>query len=399
LDGGDCPERLVVIGGGYVGIHDAVLAARRGVRSILVVDVNPEVVEAINGRRGDLPHVRDYYVSLHWREVRDRIEATTSYSEARGAGVYIVAVQTPLRGGMVDYTPLRSVAVSLSGVIEPGVLVASETTIYPGGTMELLGEPLSEATGYRLDEDILLAHVPERVNPGDRVWTPENIPRVAGAVGPRSLEAALRFYRGCLGLEVHPVSDIRVAEASKLLENAYRFVNIALVNELKRLLEPMGVDVREVVEAAATKPFGFMPFRPGPYAGGPCIPKDSRMLEEATGSLLLRIARYINETQPLHYAALILRRVRSLGARRILFYGLGYKPGACVAVESPVLRVMEALRGLDPTLEVAGYDPCIPSASTLHSEEEALGWADLVVRWGYRDRPLRGLKVIQLEDL
>jgi nucleotide sugar dehydrogenase len=395
-----CPERLAVIGGGYVGLHDAVLAARRGVGEVIVVDVDRRVVEALRSGDPGRLHIKDYYIQEHWGEVRESIKATTRYSDARGSEAFIVAVQTPLRGGSIDYTPLRLAAQKLPEALEPGALVASETTIYPGGTLELLGEPIARATGYKLDHDLLIAHAPERINPGDRTWTPERIPRILGAVGPRSLEAALRLYRDCLGLRVYPVSDIRVAEASKLLENAYRFLNISFVNELKRAFDRIGIDVREVVEAAATKPFGYMPFRPGPYAGGPCIPKDARMLEEATGSLLLRIARYVNETQPLYYAALVLREARRRTARRILFYGLGYKPDSCNAVESPVTRVMEALRELDPALEVAGYDPCIPGESDFQSEREALEWADLIVRWGYRNRELpRPERILQLEDL
>ncbi len=395
-----CPDAVAVIGGGYVGLHDAVLAARRGVGEVLVVDIDESVVERINSGDASRLHVRDHYILEHWDEVKDRIRATTSYSEARGVEAFIVAVQTPLRGGRVDYSPLKRVAEMLSRVVEPGILVSSETTIYPGGTLELLGTPLSRITGYRLDDEIMLAHVPERIDPGNRRWTPENIPRVVGAVGPRSMEAALRLYRDCLGLPVHPVGDIRVAEASKLLENAFRLLNISFVNELKRAFDRMGIDVREVVEAASTKPFGFMPFKPGPYAGGPCIPKDSRMLEEATGSLLLRVARHINEGQPLYYAALVLREARRRGASRLLFYGLGYKPNAYTAVESPVLKVIEALRELDPSLEVRSYDPAIPAVSDFNSESEALEWADLVVRWGYKDRGLGArVPIVELENL
>ena len=397
---GQCPSRLAVVGGGYVGLHTAVLAARRGVRDVLIVDINPRVVEAINSRDPSRLHVRDWYIVEHWREVAGVIRATTEYSDAAGYPAYVVAVQTPLRAEAVDYTPLRRVGEMLAPHLDREALIVSETTIYPGGTVELLGAPILESRGFRLDTDIMLAHAPERINPGSREWTPENIPRVLGAVGPRSMEAALSLYRGCFGLEVYPVSDIRVAEASKLLENSFRFLNIAYVNELKRLLARRGINVREVVKAASTKPFGFMPFYPGPYVGGPCLPKDTRMMADYTGSLLLRVALRLNEEQPLYYAALVLREARRAGASRILFYGIGYKPNAYTAVESPPLLVAEALRELDPSLEVRVYDPQITKPRDFNSEMEALQWAELIVRWGYKNRKLpEKARVVELEEL
>lgn len=394
----DCPGRLVVIGGGFVGLHAAVHAALSGVGEVVVVDVSRDVVERINSRDPERLHVREPYVVDNWPRASARIKATTEYSEARGARHFIVAVQTPKRGEAVDFSPLRRVAESLAPFIEKGSLVVSEVTIYPGGTRELLAEPLSQLTGYRLDEELLVAHVPERLTAGSKTWTPENIPRVVGGIGPRSLEAALHLYRDCFHAPVHPVDDIRVAEASKLLENSFRFLNISFVNELKRFFDRIGVDVRKVIEAASTKPFGYMPFYPGPYVGGACLPKDALMLEQKSGSLLLRVARAINETQPLYYAALLLKRIRLLGARRILFYGLGFKPGAPYPMESPVLLVIDELKALDPLLEIRKYDPQIPWLSDFSSEDEALAWADAVVRWGYKQVRI-GKPVIELEAL
>lgn len=394
-----CPKKLAVIGGGFVGLHTAVHAALRGVEEVVIVDTSVDVVDRINSGRKEQLHVRERYILDNWDQVRNRISASTGYSITAGAEVVVVAVQTPLKQGRIDYTPLRRVAESLAPHLKPGVLVVSEVTIYPGGTRELLAEVLARLTGFKLDFELLVAHAPERLNPGSTRWTPENIPRVIGGIGPRSLEAAVKLYQDCLGVPVHPVDDIRVAEASKLLENSFRLLNISFVNELKRSLDRMGIDVRKVVEAASTKPFGYMPFYPGPYAGGACLPKDAFMMEQATGSLLLRVARHINETQPLYYAALLLRHIRRTGARRVLFYGLGFKPGSPYATESPVLRVIEELQQLDPLLELRKYDPQIPSVSDFAGEKEALEWADIIVRWGYKNRETRGKPVIQLEEL
>ncbi|MCE4600203.1 MAG: nucleotide sugar dehydrogenase [Desulfurococcales archaeon] len=393
-----CPERAAIIGGGYVGLHTAVHLAKHGIE-VKIIDINPRVVEAINSGSREKLHVKDYYVLENWDKVADSISATTSYRDARGYSLYIVAVQTPLREGRIDYTPLESAARSLAGVINRGSLIVSETTIYPGGTWTHLGSIIARETGYRVEEDYLLAHVPERINPGSREWTIEKIPRVVGGMGPRSLEAATILYRDCLGIETHPVGDIRVAEASKLLENTFRFVNIAYVNELKRVFDAMGIDVREVVKAASTKPFGYMPFYPGPYIGGPCIPKDTVMMNERVdGSRILSVAIESNEEQPLYYARKIHGIAAEMGARRLLFLGLGYKPNAYTSSQSPPLKVAEKLKEVDPGLDIGFFDPLISDPRSFDSLEEALEWADLVVRWGYKDLKLEK-PVIELEEL
>ncbi len=393
-----CPSQLVVIGGGFVGLHAAVHAALKGVRQVYVVDVNPEVVERINSGDPRELHVREPYVVENWPKVRSRITATLDYRVASEARHIIVAVQTPRRGTSIDFTPLHRVAENLAPNLQPYTLISSEVTIYPGGTWEHLGKIIHELTGYEPDEELLLAHVPERLVAGSRKWNPENIPRVVGAIGLKSLQEAVNLYSKCLGVKVYPVKDIRIAEAAKILENGFRLLNIAFVNELKRYLDAIGVDVRAVIEAAATKPFGYMPFHPGPYAGGACLPKDSLMLELASGSLLLRIAREINETQPAYYARKLLPLVRRYSAKRILFLGLGFKPDIPYPIESPPLKVAQELAKLDPTLDIRKYDPQIPEASDFKSSEEALSWADLIVRWGYKNiNPSK--PVIDLENI
>jgi len=394
----NCPSRIVVIGGGYVGLHTAILAAKRA-GSALIVDINEDVVRRINSGDPHLIHVKDHYIIENIGLLGDRIRATTNYEEAAGADVYIVAVQTPLVGGRIDYGPLRKVAESLADVVVRGSLVVSETTIYPGGTRELLAEPLARASNLSLDEELYVAHSPERINPGSREWTPEKIPRVVGGVGSESLARAVEFYRDCLGLTVYPVEDIRVAEASKLLENTFRFINISFVNELKRSFDRRGIDIREVIRAASTKPFGFMPFYPGPYVGGPCLPKDSKMLEEYTGSPTVRLAHFINAEQPLYYAARLLRIIRKHNAKKILFLGVGYKPDAYSAYESPPLKVLEVLRELDPTLTILKYDEKISELSDFENPTEAIEWADFIVKWGHSHIKIEDKPYINLAEL
>ncbi len=387
---GSCPGKIAVIGGGFVGLHTAVLAGLSGVREVVIIDIDERVVDRINRALKDpnAIHVKEEFILENITRLQGVLKASTSYSSARGSQAFIVAVQTPLRGRRVDYSPLASAGRMLGGVIERGSLIVSETTIYPGGTLEILGASIANESGLKPgSEGFLLAHAPERINPGSREYTVKTIPRVVGGVDKESLEAAVALYRDCFGLRVHPVDDIRIAEASKLLENSYRFLNISFVNELKRRLDAIGVDVRSVVDAASTKPFGFQPFYPGPGAGGSCLPKDSQMLEENLGSVLIRIAREINDTQPLYYAALILREARRRGARRILFYGVGYKPGVGYTIESPVLKVIRELETLDPNLEVKAYDPMAEGYDkAFSSEDDAVAWADMVVAWGYKPR-------------
>ena len=397
-----CPEKIAVIGGGFVGLHAAVLAGISGVNEVVIIDIDERVVDRINMALKDpsLVHVKEEFIIKNIGKLHGVLKASTNYESARGSQVYIVAVQTPLRGRRVDYGPFRSAGMMLGKIVQKGNLVSSETTMYPGGTMEVLGEAIARVSGLKAGSGgFLLAHAPERINPGSRDYTITNIPRVVGGVDKESLEAAVALYRDCFGLSVHPVEDIRIAEASKILENSYRFINISFVNELKRRLDAIGVDIRRVVDAASTKPFGFQPFYPGPGAGGSCLPKDSQMLEENLGSLMIRVASEINDTQPLYYAALILREARRRGARRILFYGVGYKPGVGYTVESPVLKVINELETLDPGLEVKAYDPMAEGYDKVFpSEQEAIEWADMIVAWGYKpDAPKE--KIVDLTRL
>jgi UDP-N-acetyl-D-glucosamine dehydrogenase len=381
-----------------VGLHTAVHAALSGVSEVTIIDINEKVVELINNGKPEDLHVKEQYVIDNWSLVKSKIRATTKYSEADGAKYFIVAVQTPRRGQSLDFTPLKKVAESLAPFLESESLVVSEVTIYPGGTYELLALPLSKLTGYNLDDELMVAHVPERLNAGSKKWVPKNIPRVVGGIGPKSLKTALSLYRDCFGIPVHPVEDIRIAEASKLLENSFRFINISFINELKRFFDRIGIDIKKVISAASTKPFGFMPFYPGPYIGGACLPKDALMLEIKADSLLLRVARLINESQPLYYAALLLKRIKMMKARKVLFYGLGFKPNSPYPYESPVLKVITELKSLDLSLDVKKYDPQIPWVSDFSSLNDAIEWADVIVRWGYKSDRINK-PIIDLEDL
>jgi len=381
-----CPRVVSVVGGGFVGLHTAVMFSMMPfTEKVIVIDVNENVVRRI--REGtDSLHVREKYILDNWDAARKKIEATTNYIDAWDSEVFVVAVQTPFNGEKIDYSPLENAGSKLGEIVKKNSLIVSEVTIYPGGTMNHLGKPMIEKSNLELDQEIFLAHAPERLTAGSTKWTPEKIPRVIGGVGPNSLKKAYILYHDCLGIEVYPVEDIRIAEAAKLLENSFRLLNISFINELKRSFDKMGMNIRDVVKAASTKPFGYMPFYPSPYAGGACLPKDSFMMEMFSGSELLGVARKINESQPLYYAAIIQKMIIKKNYRNILFYGFGFKPGSPYSINSPVLRIIEELKSLNNSIVTRKYDPLIPSESDFDSEDKAVGWADFIVRWGYVDK-------------
>ncbi len=393
-----CPRVVSVVGGGFVGLHTAVMFALRSfTEKVIVIDVNENVVRRIREGKDSL-HIREKYVLDNWGVASKKIEATTNYADAGDSEVFVVAVQTPFNGEKIDYSPLENAGNKLGEIVKKNSLIVSEVTIYPGGTMNHLGKPLEDKSNLKLDLEIYLAHAPERLTAGSTKWTPEKIPRVIGGIGPNSLKKASMLYHDCLGIEIYPVGDIRVAEAAKLLENSFRLLNISFINELKRSLDKMGVNIRDVVKAASTKPFGYMPFYPSPYAGGACLPKDSFMMESFTRSELLGVARKINESQPLYYAANIQKIIAKKNYRNILFYGFGFKPGSPYSINSPILRIIKELQSLNSSIAVKKYDPLISSESDFETEDEAVAWADFIIKWGYIGKKF-GKPFISIEEL
>lgn len=386
--------RAVVVGGGYVGQSTAALLAMKGIQTV-IIDINPAIVDSINAGK---PTVADEHVINVWPHIMGRVSATTSYDPIGDADVVIIAVNTPLkrvgnelirllREGVrdieefIDLTPLRSASAGIAERVRRGALIALESTIYPGGTEENVARALMDK-GLVPGKDIYLVHSPERVDPGNRKWWAGNIPRVIGGVGEDSLAKGLRFYRDLLGLEMHPVSDVRVAELSKIYENTYRLVNIAYAQEA---LMRAGVNILETLDAVSTKPFGIKVFYPGPYAGGTCLVKDSLMYYASTGSEIVRNALIINEETPKWFASAMLKRFRGMGARRVLIKGVGYKPGSPYRGDprlNPVDRVVTELRKMASDIEVVRFDESAIDASDTPSVRE--DEYDIIIEWSYR---------------
>jgi UDP-N-acetyl-D-glucosamine dehydrogenase len=357
---------VAIVGAGYVGVPLAQAFADAG-KTVLLVDVDPDRVDALN--RGE-----SYIVDVPSQKLKElvdagRVSATTDYDELSDADAILIALPTPLsRQREPDLTILVSAAEEISTRLRPGQLVVLESTTYPGTTREKVLPALERGSGLTAGKDFHLAFSPERVDPGRDDWTTQNVPKVVGGIDEASTEAAAAFYAAAIEV-VHRVSSPEAAELTKLLENIFRSVNIALVNELAQLCERMGIDVWEVVEAAATKPFGFMSFKPGPGLGGHCIPIDPFYLtwkarEFGFYTEFIELAGKVNESMPYHCRSLVSQalnhsRERSLKGSKILVLGVAYKPDIADMRESPAVKLIALLLGAGA--EVEYHDPHVPS--------------------------------------
>ena len=377
------PYDVAVIGAGYVGIPHAATFAEAGC-SVLVVDVVPELVERLN--RGE-SHIEDVSSERLASLVESgKLRATTDYTEVAGCDAIVIAVPTPLsRQREPDLAIVESAARSLAPVLREGQLVVLESTTWPGTTREVL-QPILETSGLRAGEDFHLAFAPERVDPGRTDWTTKTTPKVVGGITPACTERAAELYGRAIDT-VHRVSTPEAAELTKLLENIFRSVNIALVNELAVLCDRMDIDIWEVVEAAATKPFGFMPFSPGPGLGGHCIPIDPFYLtwkarEFGFHTEFIELAGKVNEEMPYFCRSLISQALnhgaeKAMKGSRILVLGVAYKPNIGDVRESPALKIISLLRNAGA--DVSFHDPHVDRVDDLVSVAYEPGNYDCVV--------------------
>jgi UDP-N-acetyl-D-glucosamine dehydrogenase len=373
-----------VIGLGYVGLPLAVAFADAGC-DVVAIDVDPGKIEAIAA--GD-SYIEDV-PSEQLRAVAERIHASTSYADLRRADAVLMCVPTPLTANREpDLGPLIDCSRALAEVLGPEQLVVLESTTYPGTTRERVA-PLLEESGLQAGRDFHLAFSPERVDPGRTDFTLRTTPKVIGGLTDTCAERAERLY-GLICDTLVRVSTPEAAELTKLLENIFRSVNIALVNELAMLTDRMGIDIWEVLDAAATKPYGFMPFSPGPGMGGHCLPVDPfylswRAREFDMSTEFIELAGQVNQQMPYHCVALTQRALNDAGlpvrGARIAVLGVSYKPGVGDTRESPALKILELLGDLGAELRY--HDPHVPLLAEfdLHSLplEDALADADLAL--------------------
>ena len=366
-----------IVGLGYVGCPLALTAAKAGFR-VLGVDVNASRVEALNCGHSGIRHIDDNQIAEMIRQKRFR--ATTDSTELKDADAILICVPTPLtQHREPDLSYIVNTTASIAKIVRPGQLIVLESTTYPGTTIEVM-KPLLEANGLRSGQDFFLAFSPEHEDPGNATHDTASIPKVIGGDGPDALAAVDALYSQFVVRTVR-VSSPATAEAVKLTENIFRSVNIALVNELKVVYAAMGIDVWEVIEAAKTKPFGFMPFYPGPGLGGHCIPIDPFYLtwkarEFDIATRFIELAGEINTRMPylvVNRMAEALDRLvgRGLAGARILLLGLAYKKNVDDMRESPSLKLIELLEKRGAHVDY--HDPYIPVVPPTREHSELQG--------------------------
>ncbi len=359
----DKSARVCVLGLGYVGLPLAVGLGDAGY-AVTGLDVDETKAEAIQQGRSYILDVSSDDVAR--LVTAGRLRATTDYDVLSEMDIIFICVPTPFDAMKApDLSAIVAASTGISKQLRSGQLIILQSTTYPGTTEdEVL--PILEQSGLRAGHDFHLAFSPERINPGDKVHHVGNLPKVVGGLTPKCADLARRVLKH-LSPQVHVVSSPRAAEMSKLLENIFRSVNIALVNELALLCERMGIDVWEVIQAAATKPFGFMPFYPGPGAGGHCIPVDPYYLswkarEYDFYTKFIELAAEVNQSMPYHVVELIARSLdrngKSLTGARVLILGVAFKKDVDDARNSPAERIIELL--LERGAAVHYNDPFVP---------------------------------------
>jgi UDP-N-acetyl-D-glucosamine dehydrogenase len=356
--------RLSVLGLGYVGLPLAVAYAKAGFE-VVGFDLSAEKVAQVNQKRS-------YIIDISDAELAETVKpgglrATTDFSELAHVDCVNICVPTPLgKTRDPDISYIQAAVASISASMHAGMLVILESTTYPGTTEEVI-LPILSQDGLKVGQDFFLAFSPERVDPGNATYTTINIPKVVGGVTAACTEVARTLYSQVMNTVV-PVSSVRVAETVKLLENTFRSVNIGLVNEIALMCKAMDIDVWEVIAGASTKPFGFMPFYPGPGLGGHCIPIDPFYLswkakQAGSEAKFIELAGQINGAMPKHVVNLVSLalngRKKAVNGSRVLVVGVAYKPAIDDIRESPALDIIELLN--KGGAEVSWYDPHVPA--------------------------------------
>jgi UDP-N-acetyl-D-glucosamine dehydrogenase len=375
-----------VVGLGYVGLPLLLCFVEKGFASI-GFDIDNRKVEALSQGRSYINHIPASRIQV--ASISGKLSATTDYSRIAICDAIIIAVPTPLnKNREPDLTFVEQTCRSIAKHLRRGQIVTLESTTYPGTTDEVM-VPILESSGLKLDRDFFVAFSPEREDPSRSDFTTATIPKVVGATSPDGLAVAVPLYQQVI-TKVVPVSSTRVAEASKLVENIFRSVNIALVNELKVTFMKMGIDIWEVIEAAKTKPFGFMPFYPGPGLGGHCIPIDPFYLtwkarEFGITTKFIELAGEVNTAMPdfvVQRAMEVMNdRGRALKGARVLLLGLAYKGNVDDDRESPSYHLMEKLE--EKGALVSYNDPYIPEIRLTREFPHYAGRKSVPVAPGY----------------
>lgn len=373
-------QTIAVIGLGYVGLPLALLADRKGF-DVIGLEIDKTKIAALkNGN--------SYVDDVTTEQLRQSsITFTNDFSRITQAQAVIVCVPTPVNEDKSpNLGPVKGAITNIAAHLRPKTLVVLESTVNPGVCDDLIAPLIEELTGKEVGKDIYLAHCPERINPGDPNWNVSNINRVIGANSEEELDVAKGLYETLIDAEIRAMGSLKEAEAVKVVENSFRDVNIAFVNELAMSFHKMGIDVENVINGAATKPFAFMPHHPGCGVGGHCIPVDPYYLIEYAHThgfnhQFLRLARDINEQMPQFTIELLEEAIgdtpASLRGAKVALLGISYKENVADERESPALVLQQLLQEAGADLVV--YDPHIPAKSTVKTLAAALAHADAIV--------------------
>jgi UDP-N-acetyl-D-glucosamine dehydrogenase len=372
---------ISIVGLGYVGLPLALLASKKGY-SVTGIDLDKAKVEKINQHNDP---INDEYVADNIGT--SKLIASVSFESIRQSDIVIVCVPTPVKHDyQPDLTPLKSAVTQVASSLKKGSLVIIESTINPGVCDEVLIPLIESESGLKVNQDYFISHCPERINPGDKQWSVENIPRVAGSSSPASLARTVEFYESIIDAPIKAMNSIKEAEAVKIVENSFRDVNIAFVNELALSFTKLGIDVKSVIDGAATKPFAFMAHYPSIGVGGHCIPVDPYyLIEYARGygfeHEFLSLARSINNQMPEYTVTRLVEGLSEAGmpikGAKVLVLGLSYKANVADDRESPSYKVVKILE--QKGAKASTFDPYLPGKSDYSNIDEALVGKDAIV--------------------
>ena len=377
-------KTVTIVGLGYVGLPLACLCAEKG-NKVYGLDIDKNRIELVN--KGTSP-IDDEYLINKLKNLKNKIHATTDANECiPNSEVIIVCVPTPIdRNNAPDLTALMESTATISRFIKQKTLLVIESTIYPGTVEEIVIPILKKQKFDAFKNDILVAHCPERIDPGNKKWTIDNLPRVVGGITREATKKAAEFYRGIINADVLELSSIKAAEATKIMENTFRDINIAFVNEMAQSFDKAGIDVTEVIKGASTKPFAFMAHYPGAGVGGHCIPVDPYYLIEKAQQIgfnhkFLRLAREINNNMP-HYTVELLEEQlqklkKSIKGAKVGVLGLAYKANVDDVRESPSFEIINILK--TKSAEVFVFDPHVKKGSNVMDFDELLNKSDYII--------------------
>ena len=374
-------KKVAIVGLGYVGLPLALLSAKQGHQTI-GIDLDQDKVDRINAHEDP---IRDEFVAKYIKDTD--LTASTDTASVIKSDIVIVCVPTPVQNDyQPDLRPLKNAVTAISKSLQKDTLVIIESTINPGVSDEVVIPLIEKTSGLTVNKDFYVSHCPERINPGDKEWNVTNIPRVVGSSHREGLKRTVEFYKSIIDADIKPMGSLKEAEAVKVVENSFRDVNIAFVNELAKSFTKLGINVKNVIDGAATKPFAFMAHYPSVGVGGHCIPVDPYyLIEYARGygfeHEFLSLARSINNSMPEFTADQLVDGLNeaglSLKGSKVAVLGLSYKANVADDRESPSYKLIKILE--DKGAHVDTYDPYFTDKSTVESLDEALRGKDALV--------------------